>query len=115
MRTVVKLKKITPTFEIIKNPLSSASIPEFVLLTDDGLAQVLLELEGLLKDSEVFDPEEQDHFSQVVANLELTLPLMRTKNLPAEAAESILFLIERAIAVFEEHGIMSREPHQPWK
>jgi hypothetical protein len=115
MRTAVKLTKLRPSIGVVAKPSSLASTPEFVLLSGDDLVRTVSELEALLRESEVLNPEEQDRLSQVVANLELMLPAMRAEKLSAEAAQSMLLLIDRAVAVLEEYGVLSSEPHQPWE
>lgn len=114
MRASVKLQMLRPTFGVICQPAALKTTPAFLLRSPDELAQTVAELEVMLKDAEVLDEEEQDRLSQVVANLEMTIPAMRGNVLEPEGARSVLDLIDRAKAVFEEHGLMAGEPHQPW-
>lgn len=115
IRIAVKLTKLKPTLLKVAIPDSTESIPEYVLLAKDYLEKITSELEALLKESEVLNPKEQVVLSQVVANLELMLPMFCAKTLPPTGAQSILMLIDRSISLMERHGMLAGEPFQPWK
>ena len=113
MRIATKLTRIRPTFAAISSEYDDSSAS--VILDSDGLVKVLEQLEALLVESESLLPKEQDRISAFVANLELMIPMCRAGELSSDEAVNLILLCDRVIAELEENGMLSTEPHQPWK
>jgi len=115
MRVVVKLTKLRPTLGAIVVPSSLHDVPDHAILSNKDLIKTVAELESMLKETEALTPKEQDSLSQVIANLELMLPSVCSKQLPAAGAKAVLQLIDRTVEILEKQGLMKNQPYQPWK
>jgi hypothetical protein len=114
MRVAVKLTKLRPTINALANPTQNDPITDFALLSNDDLARTFSELESLLKESEALSPAEQDRLSQVIANLELALPKIYSKELSLSGIKSIIILIDNAVGSLEKSGLLAGKPYKPW-
>lgn len=114
MRLSTKLKRLEPTIQSIANPSERLNAHAHLLIEAKDLQAFSDQIEDLLKESEVLEAEEQDAISQCVANLYLMVPMIRAGTLQPESANSLLRLIQRAITIFEQRGLMSGPPDKPW-
>ncbi len=90
-----------------------ANYPSAVL-TKDEFREAVRSVAAMLKESSVLQPEEQDPLGLVLVNLEMAARLYETADFTAETAENILDLVDRAISVMSEHGLLHGQVAKPW-
>lgn len=72
-------------------------------------------LTGMMQESSVLKPDEQDQVGVVLANLQITAVLYGTPELKADSAQNVLDLIDKALAIMGEHGLLHGRVKKPWE
>ncbi len=84
------------------------------ILTKDELREAVRSVGAMLQESSVLQPEEQDQLGLVLANLEGAAVLYETSDFTAQTAQNILEVIDTAVSVMEEHGLLHGYVDKPW-
>jgi hypothetical protein len=112
LRLCSKLTLLRPSLAKIRRG-GSASYPA-TILTRDQFTDVVRSIADMLKESSALHPGEQDRLGLILANLELAAALYETADFTVQSADNILDLIDRAIAVMSEHGLLHGDVAKPW-
>ena len=70
---------------------------------------------AMMQESSVLEREEQDQLGMAFANLEMAAGLYDTRELTAESAKNVLALIDEAVSVIEQRGLLHGPVKAPWE
>jgi hypothetical protein len=85
------------------------------VLSQEQFRNTVRIISNMMQESSVLETEEQDHLGVVLSNLETTAILYGTNELPQESARDVLSLIDRAVTIMSEYGVIKGEIIKPWQ
>lgn len=84
------------------------------VLSPDAFREAVRSVNAMMHESAVLQTDEQDQLGVVLANLEMAALLYGAKEFHPESAKNVLDLIDRAVAIMGEHGLLHGKVEKPW-
>ena len=103
---------LRPTLGSVVEASSESTIG---VLSPDRFREIVREVAKMLQESYALNPEEQDQLGLLLANLEPSVVLIESEKLSRKSAKNILDLIDRAISVMSENGLLAGRLDVPWE
>ena len=85
------------------------------VLSRKAFQEAIRSLAGMMQESSVLKRDEQDHLGVVLANIQMTALLYETPELKGDSAQNVLGLIDNALAIMGEHGLLHGRVKKPWE
>lgn len=111
LRLSSKLTVLRPSLGVIVQGHTSHPV---ALLSPDAFREAALSVNVMMQESAVLEIDEQDQLGVVLANLEVAVVLYGTKAFHPDSARNLLDLIDRAVAIMQEHGLLHGNVEKPW-
>ena len=108
------LLRFRPTLQRVEHFGFQPVTPRSGLLPQDRFSRLLLELNSLMSQSSVLEPEEIDVLGVTLLNLAAVEGLYGSPVLTSETARAVLTLITRTMNLFEKHGLLAGPVDVPW-
>ncbi len=112
-RLCSKLTQIRPSLGAVVSK-GSASDPNAVLSKEEFF-EVVQAISTMMRETEVLESDEQDQLGFVFANLEMAAVIYDTESFESDIAKNILVLIDRAVTVMSENGLLRGTVLRPWE
>ncbi len=84
------------------------------ILSPDAFREAVRSVSGMMQESAVLEKDEQDQLGVVLANLEVAALIYGTGELQPDSAKNVLDLIDRAVAIMGEYGLLHGDVEKPW-
>jgi len=85
------------------------------ILSPESFRETIMLIQQMMTDPSVLRANEQDQMALVLANLEFTAALFGTPEFTARTAKNILDLIDRAVKIMGQEGLLSGRVEVPWE
>lgn len=112
-RLCSKLTILRPSLGAVIN--RGVAITPVAVLSQDEFRETVGNISAMMRESSALAKPEQDQLGVVLANLEMAARLYGTDELQPDSAKNILDLIDRAIAIMGEHGLLTGNVIKPWQ
>lgn len=112
-RLCSKLTILRPSLAAVVN--SGVATTPAAALSQDEFREAVGSVEAMMQESAALVPPEQDQLGVVLANLEMAARLYGTTELHPDSASNTLSLIDQAVAIMSEHGLLTGKVISPWK
>jgi len=107
-----KLTLLRPT--LLKVAKGGQSDYPSAVLSKDEFREAVGQIDALLQETTVLEPDEQNALGAVFFNLEPAAKLYETKELTTETAKNLLKLVDEAISAMDQHPLFRGEIKLPW-